>query len=186
MVVPVDRGYPGLGRPTGPVPPPRWPKVALWLILAAGAVVGLVWLVLVAMFDEHRVGSENMTPTLEVGDRIYSRPTVSAGRGDIVIYYSPGIDGPAIGRVVAIEGDVVNAVNGTLTLNGILIREPYLADGVETTGIVETIVPTQHYFILGDNRSNSFDSRVFGPVSGDTLYSHVRFIGWPLGRFGGL
>jgi len=186
MVVPVDRGYPGLGRPKTPDPPPRWPKVILWSLLAVGVVVGAGWLVLVGMYDGHRVGSDNMAPTLEIGDRIYSRPSVSAGRGDIVIYYSVAVDGPAIGRVVAIEGDVVNAVNGTLTLNGILIREPYLTDDVETTGVVETVVPTQHYFILGDNRSNSFDSRIFGPVSGDTLYSRVRFIGWPLGRFGGL
>ena len=186
MVVPVDRGYPGLGRPKTPTPPPRWPKAILWLLLACGALVGVGWLILVGMYDVHQVGSDNMSPTLEIGDRIYSRPAVSAGRGDIVIYYSVAVEGPAIGRVVAIEGDVVSTVNGTLTLNGILIRESYLTDGIDTTGVVETVVPTQHYFILGDNRSNSFDSRIFGPVSGDTLRSRVRFIGWPLGRFGGL
>jgi signal peptidase I len=69
-----------------------------------------------------------------------------------------------IKRVVAVAGDEIASVSDELLIDGQPVDEPYLAPGTPTTNVVQQEVPAGHVFLLGDNRPNSYDSRIFGPV----------------------
>lgn len=112
-------------------------------------------------------------------------------RGDVVIFKAPKnpeID--YIKRVIGLPGDTVGLRNNAMYVNGIVIDEPYLSPGITIFGgsflaeNQEIVVPQGKYFVLGDNRPHSADSREFGPIP------KVDFIGkaflryWPFTRFG--
>jgi signal peptidase I len=127
--------------------------------------------------------SSSMRPTLKPGQRI--RVKLGARccqRGDIVLFRTPGEPAsanPNVKRVIGLPGDTVTLVgDGHVYINGRLLKEPYLADRTQTLpvavmppgcsspayGTLECAVPRPAYFLLGDNRPESRDSRAFGPV----------------------
>jgi signal peptidase I len=91
-----------------------------------------------------------------------------------------------IKRVIAVEGETVQASEGRVLIDGKPIDEPYLADGTTTETFGPVVVPEDSVFVMGDNRSGSDDSRVFGPVPTDTIVGHALVIVWPPGDMGGL
>lgn len=84
-----------------------------------------------------------------------------------------------IKRVIAVAGDQVEGRDGGVYVNGELIEEPYLAEGVQTSPFAATEVPEGMVFVMGDNRGNSDDSRNFGPVPVDTVVGHAFVLIWP-------
>jgi signal peptidase I len=84
-----------------------------------------------------------------------------------------------IKRVIAVEGDEVEAEDGEVLVNGERIDESYLPGGVETTSFGPVDVPSDHIFVMGDNRNNSDDSRNFGPVKVDEVVGHAFVLIWP-------
>jgi signal peptidase I len=84
-----------------------------------------------------------------------------------------------IKRVIAVEGDKVEAENGEVLVNGEAIEEPYLPEGVDTTSFGPVDVPSDHIFVMGDNRNNSDDSRSFGPVKVGEVVGHAFVLIWP-------
>jgi signal peptidase I len=122
------------------------------------------------------IPSPSMTPTLEVGDRVLvnklSYRTHDVHRGDVVVFERPpaashGGEGEIkdlIKRVVAVGGDTLEGRDGQVFVNGERIEEPYLVDGTPTDNLPHQEIPEGFVFVMGDNRTNSEDSRVFGPI----------------------
>jgi signal peptidase I len=100
-------------------------------------------------------------------------------RGDVVVADRPGNEVSLIKRVVALPGETVEVRNGHTFINGQQIEEPWVTH-FGGPNYPPTVVPPDHVFILGDNRSNSRDSRSIGPVSVDTIKGHVWLVYWPL------
>ncbi len=112
-------------------------------------------------------------------------------RGDIVVFrYPRDPQEYFIKRVIGLPGEKVQIKNGEIWIynqekpNGARLPEPYLADSVKTYALSEEIIPLtkDEYFVLGDNRNSSKDSRSFGPVNKSFLIGKVMLRGWPFNR----
>lgn len=114
-------------------------------------------------------------------------------RGEVVVFHPPtkagGIEPSAqyyIKRIIGLPGEKVEVHNGVITIynddhpNGVVLDEPYI--GEYTDGDISRPIPENEYFLLGDNRTNSLDSRVFGPVPISNIIGKVWFRGFPLDR----
>ncbi|PKO21615.1 MAG: signal peptidase I [Chloroflexi bacterium HGW-Chloroflexi-1] len=105
-------------------------------------------------------------------------------RGDVVVVRDPGGGPiPLIKRVVGLPGERVTIANGRVFVDGMRLDEPYLNQ--DTWGDGQSwLAPPLHIFVMGDNRSDSRDSRMFGPVEIDQVLGHAVLRYWPLGRAG--
>jgi signal peptidase I len=159
------------------------------LLVSFGLVFGFVRPFVVEAFV---IPSESMVPTLEVGDRVLANKFVyrfaEPERGDVVVFRSvEGGEEDLIKRVVATEGQTVSVEDGTLLLDGVPQDDSYTnAELPDVSYSVPRTVPEDHVFVMGDNRANSRDSRVFGPVPEENIEGEafVRF--WPVTRLGAL
>jgi signal peptidase I len=113
-----------------------------------------------------------MLPTLRVGQVIKVRPISSdddVGRGDIIVFKAPAGSDPGIDdlvkRVVGLPGETISAHGGRIYIDGEQLSEPYLPKGTVTSNFFPVTLSPAHYWVMGDNRGNSKDSRVFGPIS---------------------
>jgi len=87
-------------------------------------------------------------------------------------------------RVVGLPGDTVEARNGQVLVNGKALKEPYVPKGETTTPVSPTHIPAKHYWVMGDNRTVSEDSRYFGSINGDLIVGRVFFQVWPASSVG--
>jgi signal peptidase I len=132
-----------------------------------------------------------------VGDRVLvnklSYKLHDVHRGDVVVFERPpgtstGEDGEIkdlIKRVVAIGGDTIEGRQGDVYVNGEVIDEDYLEPGTPTDNLPLMTIPEGHVFVMGDNRTNSEDSRIFGPIDEDVIVGRafirvlpITDIGW--------
>jgi len=162
------------------------------------------------------IPSRSMVPTLLVDDRVMvSKVNYRVGepqRNDVVVFENPWrLDEPdesipervvravleALGirtsstddlikRIIAVEGDTVEIRANQLILNGEPLDEPYLAEGSAMPDMESRTIPSGHLWMMGDNRSESSDSRVFGPVPETDIIGEAFVRIWPLSRLGGL
>jgi signal peptidase I len=117
-----------------------------------------------------------MAPTLNDGDRALATRDVGVlERGDIVGFRYPRDESKSfVQRIVATPGDRIEMRDGRVTLNGALLDETYVLSGnrsADSWGPVT--VPPDHYFVMGDNRRNSSDSRSWGTVRRDAIWAKV-------------
>lgn len=165
-------------------------------------VVALLLSTVVRRFvvETYEVPTGSMIPTIEIGDRILSEKityyTSEPQAGDIVTFTNP-IDPETVlvKRTIAVAGDVVDIDDstGTLYINGQAQDESYTY-GKPTYELPSTYsgvdisypytVPQGTIWVMGDNRTNSSDSRYFGPVDVETVTGRVFFRYWPFDRFG--
>jgi signal peptidase I len=107
-------------------------------------------------------------------------------RGDVVVFAAPPQPSQDyIKRVIGIPGDVITIRNTTVTVDGVTLKETYvdprnLGPTYEDKSIVNMVVPPNDYFVLGDNRANSSDSRVWGFVPKDNIIGRAALVYWPL------
>jgi signal peptidase I len=157
------------------------------IVAAAFAIAMLVQLFIVKPFT---IPSVSMEPTLMVGDRVLvNRLTYhfrDPRRGDVVVFPSPIEDENLIKRIVAVGGDTVEVKDGALYLNGQRQAEPQLKDQTIDGVFPLTTIPAGYVFMMGDNRNDSADSRVFGPVSTKALLGKAFVVYWPIRRWHGL
>jgi signal peptidase I len=151
------------------------------------------------------IPSPSMTPTLEVGDRVLvnklSYRVHDVNHGDLVVFERPpaasnGEEGEIkdlIKRVVAVGGDTLECQDASLYVNGERIEEPYLTDGTpacnpgtEECQLAPQVIPDGMVFVMGDNRTNSEDSRCFGPIDEDTIVGRAFVKVLPLSDLGWL
>jgi signal peptidase I len=159
------------------------------LLISFALVFGFVRPFVVEAFY---IPSQSMVPTLKVGDRVlvnkfiyrFSEPE----RGDIVVFRSvEGGGEDLIKRVVGVPGDEIAVRGGTLYVNGVRQIEPYVNKKFpDRSSFARTTVPPGHYFMMGDNRANSRDSRFFGPVPKKNIEGEAFLRFWPLDRIGSL
>jgi signal peptidase I len=85
-----------------------------------------------------------------------------------------------IKRVIALPGETIESREGQVYIGGRLLSEPYLPRGTQTLNLPLRTIPADQYFVMGDNRTNSEDSRYFGPISKDLIVGKMAFKAWPL------
>jgi signal peptidase I len=144
------------------------------------AAVVLAFAVRSSLIGIYAIPTGSMQPTLQIGDRILVTRYLSqpAERGDVVVFRSPGADELMVKRIVAVGGDFVDAQNGRLVIGGHTVPEPYLRARAVTGGVSPQRVPPDCYFVLGDNRLDSLDSRAWGVVPHKLLVGHARLVLW--------
>lgn len=131
-----------------------------------------------------------MEPGLEDQERIFINKLVyhweSVERGDIVVFRYPRDPRKSfIKRVIALPGDTIRISYGHVYVNGKTVDEPYVPeDFLDIRSYPETVVPANTYFVLGDHRSMSNDSREFGPVPRSHIYGKAVFGYWPVEKMG--
>ncbi len=166
-------------------------ELLITLLVALALVFGFVRPFVVEAF---RIPSESMVPTLEIGDLILANKFVyhltEPKRGDMVVFESVegGDDETLIKRVVGVAGDEIQVQNGTLYVNDEAQEEPYLnrRQGPSSSSFGPTTVPRGRIFMMGDNRDNSGDSRIFGPVPLENVRGEAFLRFWPVSKLGPL
>jgi signal peptidase I len=193
-----------LDRLTSSLPAP-WDTIVDWVVTIAIAVAAVLaikaWVV-----NPYRIPSSSMEPTLhcavpepgcEAGssDRVLANRFIyrfrDPDRGDIVVFRTPqaavercGAGGTFVKRLVGLPGDRIALTNGALKVNGSPVDEPYLNGGGPGPGFAERTLGPDEYFMMGDNRAQSCDSREWGPVTRADLIGPVFAVYWPLTRLG--
>ncbi len=137
------------------------------------------------LYQPVRVEGTSMLPRLEDHDRLFINKFVyhveAIHRGDVVVFHYPRDPQKSyIKRVIGLPGDRIWIDRGQVWLNGKTLQEGYVPQKYrDGRSMAETIVPDGMYFMMGDHRSISSDSREFGPVERDLIYGKAEFIYWP-------
>lgn len=159
-------------------------------------VIVLAWALTTFVFGAYSIPSGSMEDTIETGDMIFSEKVSYYFRdpeaGDIVTFEDPQIAGRIlVKRVIATGGQTVDLVDGQVVVDGVALDEPY-TDGKpsyplsSSTVTYPYTVPEGYLWVMGDNRTNSQDSRFFGAVPEDSVTGRGVFVYWPLNRIGPL
>jgi signal peptidase I len=175
--------------PTTPIPPKQQHWSLSWLVVIAVAVLVSV-LLRVFVVQTFFVPSASMEPTLQVGDRILVQKIgFSLQRGDIVVFHHPARDTEPplnedlVKRIIGMPGETIWSEGNTVYINGKPLSEPWLPKGtVLNTRIPRQTIPPGDYFVMGDNRSDSYDSRDWGPIPGNSIVGRVFLVIWRGGR----
>ncbi len=154
--------------------------------------VGLAMVIIIFLYQPVKVEGTSMAPLLTDQERIFINKFVyrfePIGRGDVVVFWYPLDRSKSfIKRVVGLPGETVEIRQGRVYVNGKRLNEPYVPPqftDVSTFGPVR--VPPDEYFVMGDHRASSNDSRVFGPVPDRYIYGKAVFAYWPMERFGSI
>ena len=170
----------------------------------------LIFLGLQFSMGNYKVEGSSMVPTLEEGEYVivnklvYLRfdardivgllpfveskdeslyPFHAPDRGEVIIFqFPPNPDRDFVKRVIGLPGERVEIQRGQVLVNGIALNEPYITRR-NTDSMMETLVPPKAYFVLGDNRGASHDSRNWGPVPVENIIGRAWVSFWPLNRW---
>ena len=146
--------------------------------------------IIIFLYQPVRVEGTSMLPMLEDQDRLFiNKLAYRVGeiqRGDVVVFLYPHDHQKSyIKRVIALPGDDLKIEHGHVFVNGKELAEKYVPPRFEDDrSLPETTVPEHAYFVMGDHRSISSDSRDFGPVDKDLIYGKAAFVYWPMEQVG--
>ncbi len=162
-------------------------NVVEWVVIAGGALL-VAFVIKTFLLQAFYIPSLSMSPTLKVNDRVLvnklSYDLHPVHRGDVVVFRSPPGESAQIKdlikRVVGLPGDTVESNNGHILINGQVLNEPYLQPDVQTGAVEKTVVPPGQYWVMGDNRPNSRDSRFFGTIPKSLIVGRAFVRVWPL------
>jgi signal peptidase I len=154
----------------------------------------LAVILIVFIYQPVKVEGTSMMPVLTDQERIFiNKFTYRFGagnidRGDLVVFFFPLDRSKSyIKRVIGIPGDTVEIDNGTVYVNGARLGEPYVPDEYrDRQSLPALTVPSDRYFVLGDHRTSSNDSRAWGTVDRKDIYGKAVFVYWPLDKMGRL
>jgi signal peptidase I len=192
---PVDRLTEGL---------PHSVRVGIdWIVTLAGAI-GVVLLLKAYVVNPYRIPSSSMEPTLHCArpaqgceaarsDRVLANRLIyhlrDPRRGDVVVFKTPrqafeacGAGGTFVKRLIGLPGETVSERNGRIFIDGRPLNEPYVMPARRDSESGGWDVPPGHYFMMGDNRKNSCDSRRWGAVPRSNLIGTVFATYWPPSR----
>jgi signal peptidase I len=154
--------------------------------------IGLALVIIVFLYQPVKVEGTSMAPLLSDQERIFINKFVyrfeAIHRGDVVVFWYPLDRSKSfIKRVIALPDETVTIRQGVVTVNGVVVPEPYVPPQYEdVSDYGPTRVPADSYFVMGDHRVSSNDSRVFGPVPSQFIYGRAVFAYWPVDHFGSL
>ena len=183
QITPVQVAETPVSRPSEPLPHPGsgW---TLWirdLLFSAAASV----LIITFLYQPVRVEGTSMLPRLVDQDRLFINKFVyhfeAIEPGDVVVFHYPRDPQKSyIKRIIAVPGDRLRIDRGRVYVNGKLLSEPYIPEEYRDTRSLDAmVIPSGEYYVMGDHRSISSDSREFGPVKRDLIYGKAAFIYWP-------
>jgi signal peptidase I len=193
---PIDRLTAGM--------PHGWRVTIDWLVTIVGAIA-IVLAIKAWVVNPYRIPSSSMEPTLHCArpgsgcesrfsDRVlacrFCYHFWSAKRSDIIVFQTPplaaqrcGAGGTFVKRLIGLPGDRWEERNGVVYINGKELREPYVRpERRDSRTIAEIKIPPDHFFMMGDNRNSSCDSREWGSVPRANLIGKVFATYWPPGR----
>jgi len=178
-------------QPTRPTVSPKPHALYTWVrdLFISLIISGFI---IVFLYQPVKVEGTSMLPGLEDQERIFINKFVyhwgPVERGDIVVFHYPRDPSKSyIKRVIAVAGDRVKIEEGHVYVNGRELRESYVPLEYEDfRSYPEIVIPAHHYFLLGDHRTSSSDSRDFGPVDQDYIYGKAVFVYWPMDKLGKL
>jgi signal peptidase I len=194
---PIDRLTRRLPRP--------WRVAIDWIVTIVGAIA-IVLLIKAYVVNPYRIPSSSMEPTLHCGrpqpgclarfsDRVLANRFIyhfrDPHRGEIVVFNTPaeakekcGAGGTFVKRIIGLPGETVRERNGRIYINGKFLSEPYVQPQNRDFDSGRWFVPKDHYFMMGDNRAQSCDSRRWGSVPRGNLIGPVFLVYWPPNRIG--
>jgi signal peptidase I len=187
-VIPV--AIPAAGAPLAPRRFRHAARVAWEILHDVAMAVLFVVFVVTFVAQAFRVEGTSMLPLLEDGERIIVNKLVTSlrpiHRGDVVVFYYPLEPTTSfIKRIVGLPGDTVEIRNGILHVNGKPLREDYLTAAFRDHDDMDPVTVEQgHYYVLGDHRNGSNDSRTWGTVPERYIYGKAFFRFWPPRRIG--
>ena len=152
--------------------------------------IGISLFIILFVYQPVKVEGGSMEPGLEDQERIFINKLAyrleDIKRGDIVVFRYPRDPRKSfIKRVIGLPGDRVRVTDGRVFLNGKLVSEPYVPqEYLDSRPTREFTVPADSYFVMGDHRSMSNDSRDFGPVARQYIYGKAVFGYWPMEKLG--
>jgi signal peptidase I len=192
----------------GPTEPHRSTtrSVVEWIAVIGGALI-VALVIKTFLIQAFYIPSGSMETTLDIGDRVLvnklSYRVHDVNRGDLVVFEAnegagdcgqPVSDAAAsasesgikdlIKRVIGLSGDTVEGRDGQLLINGRVLVEPYLDEGVTTGDFAPVEIPEGCIWVMGDNRGDSRDSRSFGPIDEDQIVGRAFVRVWPLTNLG--
>jgi signal peptidase I len=193
---PIDRMTAGLPRP--------W-RVGIDWIVTVAAAIAIVFGLKAWVVNPYRIPSSSMEPTLHCArpesgcearfsDRVLANRLIyhfrDPHRGEIIVFKTPplaaqrcGAGGTFVKRLIGLPGDEWSERNGYVYINGKKLDEPYVKpDRRDTFSYPQRLIPKGEYFMMGDNRLKSCDSRAWGPVPRKNLIGEVFFTYWPPNR----
>lgn len=187
----------GTPQPAVPGPAPiqnssrPLPVLAVWArdLLVSLAISAFI---IIFLYQPVKVEGTSMMPGLEDQERIFVNKFVyrwePIQRGDIVVFrYPRDTTKSYIKRVIGVAGDRIRIENGQVYLNNEALDEDYVpSDYDDARSYGEVVVPPNSYFVLGDHRTMSNDSRDFGPVNEHFIYGKAVFGYWPMEKLGRL
>lgn len=158
------------------------PKSLFRLIAEPLALAVALALAARAFIRIYTIPSVSMTPTLQAGDHIAVTRYLAGAeprRGDVIVFQNPlGRDEFLVKRVVGLPGDLIESRAGRVLVSGHALAEPYLLEPAASGAIASQIVPAGCYFVMGDNRAHSLDSRSWGPLRRDLVVGRARLVLW--------
>jgi len=166
-------------------------SAVFWLRDLAISILFAVILI-VFIYQPVKVEGTSMMPSLTDQERIFiNKFTYRFGigdieRGDMVVFWFP-LDKTKsyIKRVIGLPGDKIEIDNGSVFVNGQRLAEDYVEDGNRDHNSYPAVeVPSNHYYVLGDHRNSSNDSRAWGTVERSYIYGKAVFVYWPLEKMG--
>jgi signal peptidase I len=146
--------------------------------------------IIVFLYQPVRVEGTSMLPMLEDQDRLFiNKMAYRVGdirQGDVVVFQYPLDHSKSyIKRVIAVPGDRIRIDHGRVYVNEVQLKEPYVPNRfMDDRSMAETVLPPREYFVMGDHRSISSDSREIGPVDRDLIYGKAVFVYWPMEQVG--
>ncbi|MFS0562351.1 signal peptidase I [Terribacillus sp. 179-K 1B1 HS] len=168
------------------------------VLLSVGIVIVALFIFRSFFYFPSTVYGESMAPTLEDQNKIIISRIGEINRFDEIVFHAPDQDASYVKRVIGVPGDTIEYKNDVLYVNGKKHKEPYLkemkaamqGDALFTNNfklrdvIGENTIPDGYLFVMGDNRRNSKDSRMFGLIPQDSVIGEVKFRYYPIPQFG--
>jgi signal peptidase I len=169
--------------------PPSLRTLRTWMRDLFFSILVTLFIILF-VYQPVKVEGGSMEPGLEDQERIFINKLVyhfeSIERGDIVVFHYPRDPQKSfIKRVIGLPGDRIRIDFGHVFVNGVELMEPYVPlDYQDAQSYPDTVVPDNAYFVLGDHRSMSNDSRKIGPIIRSFIYGKAVFGYWPMDKLG--
>ncbi len=170
-----------------------WNRLLVWLKESVSVIFASAFIVLLLnsfVFFLAVVPTGSMIPTLMEQDRIVVNRLAYIGnskiaRGDVVVFDPPptiDFEGKLVKRAMGLPGDKVEVANGKLLINDVPLAEPYVKEAIGYT-MPAIIVPDNSYFMMGDNRNDSYDSHSWGFLDQSYVIGKASFVFWPIEHF---
>jgi signal peptidase I len=187
-VTPVTESVPA----TRPARPALWSALSWARDLAFSVLIAVILIVFI--YQPVKVEGTSMMPTLTNEERIFINKFIyhyglgNIERGDMVVFWYPlDTSKSYIKRIIGVPGDVIKIDSGQVSVNGNVLEEDYVPEEYrDRVSWGPERVPPDRFFVLGDHRNSSNDSRAWGFVDRKYIYGKAVFVYWPLDRVGRL